>query len=158
MSGQRSFAYSFDRDLFTGTFATRDAALAAAFDRVKWLPAPITTVYTACLTSGDALASCHAKDVVDRMRRTARERLGDDAQGYVERVTNQQLHELDVSLETVIRSWLMRHALGPKFHKTEDVCEHAVPLVQTTPDHDMLSREVGAMGEGADWERDERLG
>ena len=152
MKNHGAYAYSFDRDVYTGSFDTRDAALNAALERVKWLPAPITTVYTAHVTSGDPLASGHAKVVVDRMTRAARERHGDDAQGYLKVVSPKQLHELDVSLETVIKSWLARNGLGPSFNTAQNVCEHAVPLVPETPHDTSSSREVGVMGEGFDWQ------
>ena len=124
------FSYSFDRESFTGSFASRNQALAAALEHAKKLGDGVSTVYVAVRVPGDPQASDHAEPVLKCMARRAHQHAGDAAQGYLKRVNDQQEAELDDALRDAIMSWLTKHDLGPTFYEIKSVSEHQIPTTR----------------------------
>lgn len=138
------FAYSFDRDTYTGQFSTRqqalDAALVALRDRSD-LPEGI---FVAQWIEPDAQAGEHAEQVIECMR--DRWRASPEQGEYLEHVTDQQIADLDFEIDRTIRAWLTKHGLTPRPSKVRAVSEHPVPNVHhvEVPAHE---RETSLMGE-----------
>jgi hypothetical protein len=121
------FAYSFDRESFTGSFDSRSAALAAALAHAAQLSDGLSTIYVAMRVDADPQAGGHAESVLKCMARRAHQHDGDSSQGYLKRVNDQQEAELDDALRNVIEAWLKKHELGPTFFQIKSVSEHQIP-------------------------------
>ena len=141
MSMRGSYAYSFDRETFEGTYETRDQAYRAAVARAAVLNiAGDTPIYTGQRMAADAQAAGHAREVCNSMRRRAKETVGELSAGYLKKVTEEQLTDLDRALEAVIGRWLANYKLAPTWYKIGAVSEHPMPLVHQVPSSD--EREV----------------
>jgi len=124
-----TYAYSLDRESYTGVFATRDEAVRAGCAAADRLHSQVTEVYVGQRVAGDPQADLHAWEVVKSMRERARTAAGDDAMGYLAHVSSEQARDLDGALEATILRWLANHKLGPTFHRIEAVSEHAISCV-----------------------------
>jgi hypothetical protein len=125
-----SYAFSFDRDSFEGAYETREGAYRAAVDRAAELNiAADTPIYTGQRMSADPQADGHARQVVNAMRRRARERVGEDALDYLKTVNDEQLIDLDRALDAVVTRWLANYKLSPTWYRIGAVSEHPMPLV-----------------------------
>jgi len=122
------FAYSFDRESFTGSYPSRNQALAAALEHARQLGDGLSTVYVAVRVPGDPQASGHAEHVIKCMARRARHGAGDAAEGYLKRINDQQEAELDDALRDAITAWLTKHELLPTFYEIKSVSEHQLPV------------------------------
>src|SRR3954452_10925490 len=94
-----TYAYSLDRESYTGVFATRDEAVRAGCAAAERLHSQVTEVYVGQRVAGDPQADLHAWEVVKSMRERARTASGDDAMGYLSHVTSEQARDLDGALE-----------------------------------------------------------
>jgi hypothetical protein len=124
------FAYSFDRETFTGSYDSRNQALAAALEHARKLGDGLSTVYVAVRVPGDPQASDHAETVIKCMARRAHQHVGDAAGGYLKRINDQQEAELDDALRDAILAWLTKHELGPTFFQIKSVSEHQIPTIK----------------------------
>lgn len=124
-----SFAYSLDRETFTGVFATRDEAYRAGCIAADRLQTSLTEIYVGQRVAGDPQADLHAWEVIKSMRDRARVAAGDESAGYMTRVTAEQAKDLDGAIEATILRWLANHKLGPTFFRIEAVSEHSLPTV-----------------------------
>lgn len=122
-----TFAYSLDRETFTGIFNTREEAFHAGCYAAERLHANITEVFVGQRVAADAQADLHAWELIKSMRDRARAAAGDDAVGYLTNVTNEQAKDLDGAIETTILRWLANYKQGPAFFRIEAVSEHPVP-------------------------------
>jgi hypothetical protein len=122
-----TYAYSLDRETFTGVFNTREEAFHAGCYAAERLHANITEVYVGQRVGGDAQADLHAWELIKCMRDRARAAVGDDAAGYLAHVSNEQVKDLDGAVEATIQRWLANYKLGPGFFRIEAVSEHPVP-------------------------------
>ena len=122
------FAFSFDRQSYTGPFNSRQEAIQAGIARARQLGAAgIDCVHVGLIVQPDPQASGHAEEVIKNMVRRARGAAGESYEGYLPRVTEQQEAELDAALEACILSWLKKHDLMPQFTKVRGVSEHPIP-------------------------------
>lgn len=121
------FVYSFDRETFTGKYATRSEALAAALKRADGYPSPITTVYVGQRLSPNPRAFGHARAVIDRMIARVTEDIGDEADTFLRGLSDDLVTELDSALEKGIVQWLEKHKLTPRSTKVDAITEHPVP-------------------------------
>jgi hypothetical protein len=107
----KPFCFSLDRENFTGEFSTREEAKTAGLNAAAGSSAAVDAVYVAKRQPINPQADHHADrvvaDMVERMRIKNRE------ENFLEEVTEQQLADLDASLEHAIVQWLGRHQLGP---------------------------------------------
>lgn len=139
-----TYAFSFDRETFEGTFETRDQAYRAAVQRATQLNiASDTPIYTGQRMAADPQASGHAREVCNSMRRRSREHLGDVADGYLKHVSDDQLLDLDRALEAVIGRWLGNYKLAPTWFRIGAISEHAMPLVHQVPSPTDREVQVG---------------
>jgi hypothetical protein len=122
-----TFAYSLDRQTFTGIFNTREEAFHAGCYAAERLHANITEVYVGQRVAGDPQADLHAWELVKSMRDRARDAAGDDSAGYLKNVSHEQVKDLDGAIEATIQRWLANYKLGPGFFRIEAVSEHPVP-------------------------------
>jgi hypothetical protein len=121
-----SFAYSLDRETYTGVFNTRDEAFRAGCAQAERLHSQVTEVYVGQRVAGDPQADLHAWELIKSMRSRARAAAGDDSTGYLGQVTADQARDLDGAVEAAVLRWLANHKLGPQFQRIEAVSEHAI--------------------------------
>ena len=127
------YAYSFDRETFTGSFSTREKALADALVKCFKEEVPPPTVYIGQVIPPDPHAAGNAEDVIDNMRRRVRIDVGEAANSWLKNLTSQQIEELDVELKATILAWMTRHDLLPEHTKIGAISEHTVPSAPTVP-------------------------
>ncbi len=126
-----SYAFSFDRDSFEGAYDTREQAYRAAVSRAGELNISADTpLYTGQRMAADLQADAHARQVVNAMRRRAKEKVGEDAAGYLKSVTEDQMVDLDRAVEAVVSRWLANYKLVPTWYRIGAVSEHPMPLVR----------------------------
>ena len=121
-----TYAYSLDRESYTGVFNTRDEAFRAGCAAAERLHSNVTEVYVGQRVAGDPQADLHAYELIKSMRSRARAAAGDDSTGYLRNVTAEQARDLDGAIEAVVLRWLANHKLGPQFQRIEAVSEHAI--------------------------------
>ena len=122
-----TFAYSFDRETFQGSFETRQAAKDAAFAALKKRQDMPPGIFIGQWAEPDAQTDHHADAVIaamkDRWHRSGAE------EAFLPHVTEQQAADLDYALEAAIRSWLSKHQLLPKPTRVRAVSEYGIPNV-----------------------------
>ena len=121
-----TYAYSLDRESYTGVFNTRDEAFRAGCVAAERLHCSVTEIYVGQRVVGDPQADLHAYELIKSMRSRARAAAGDDSTGYLAHVTAEQARDLDGAIEAVVLRWLANHKLGPQFQRIEAVSEHAI--------------------------------
>ena len=124
-----TYAYSLDRETYTGVFNTRDEAVRAGCAAADRLHTQLTEVYVGQRVAGDPQADLHAWEVIKSMRERARAAAGDDSTGYLAHVTADQARDLDGAIEAAILRWLANYKVGPTFHRIEAVSEHPINCV-----------------------------
>lgn len=124
-----TYAYSLDRETFSGVFNSRDEAFKAGCIAADRLHSQLTEIYVGQRVAGDPQADLHAWELIKTMRERARSAAGDDAAGFLKGVTAEQARDLDGAIESVILRWLANYKLGPAFHRIEGVSEHPVPSI-----------------------------
>jgi hypothetical protein len=122
-----TYAYSLDRETFTGVFNTREEAFHAGCYAAERLHANLTEVFVGQRVGGDPQADLHAWELIKCMRDRARAASGDDSASYLKHVTNEQAKDLDGAVEATIQRWLANYKLGPGFFRIEAVSEHPIP-------------------------------
>jgi type II secretory pathway component PulM len=122
------YAFSFDRETFTGQFASRAEALNHAIAQARQMSDPPSEIYVALKISGDPQASGQAQSVMQRMSDRARAASGNAAR-YLQDVPEQSEAELDAMLEQTILTWLKKHDQMPTFYTVEAISEHPLPTV-----------------------------
>ena len=122
-----TYAYSLDRETFTGIFNTREEAFHAGCYAAERLHANITEVYVGQRVAADPQADLHAWELIKCMRDRARATSGDDSAGYLTNISNEQAKDLDGAIEATILRWLGNYKLGPAFFRIEAVSEHPIP-------------------------------
>lgn len=139
------FAYSLDRETFSGAYDSRQQALDAAMTAVKSLPeTPAEGVFVGQWSEPDVQSDDHAEAVVDAMRDRWRAN-GSSEEKFLEKPTEQQLADLDYELARTIRGWLAKHNLLPRPTKVRAVSQHAIPNVAHVPQAE--EHETSMMGE-----------
>ena len=121
-----TYAYSLDRESFTGIFNSRREAYEAGCATAERLHSQVTEIYVGQRVAGDPQADLHAWEVIKSMRTRARAAAGDDSTGYRAHVTADRARDLDGALEAVVLRWLANHKLGPAFQRIEAVSEHPI--------------------------------
>ena len=144
-----TYAYSLDRESFTGVFNSRTEAFEAGCAAADRMNASITEIYVGQRVAGDPQANLHAWEIIKSMRERARAAAGDDAHDYLSHVSEDQARDLDGALESTILRWLGNYKLGPTFFRIEAVSEHPLPTT-THATFGKPEREVTEIGEG-DW-------
>ena len=124
-----TYAYSLDRETFSGVFNSRDEAFRAGCMAADRLHTQLTEIYVGQRVAGDPQADLHAWEVVKSMKDRARAAAGDDAGDYLKHVTAEQARDLDGAIESAILRWLAGHKLGPTFFRIEAVSEHPLPTI-----------------------------
>ena len=146
-----TYAFSLDRESFSGVFNSRQEAFEAGSIAADRLNAQVTEIYVGQRVGGDPQTNLHAWEMIKSMRQRARAAAGDDdASDFLARVSEEQARDLDGALETVLNRWLANYKLAPTFFRIEAVSEHPVPCVTTHASFGQTEREVSEIGE-SDW-------
>jgi hypothetical protein len=124
-----TYAYSLDRETFSGVFNSRREAFQAGRIAAERLHSQVTEIYVGQRVAGDPQADLHAWEVIKSMRERARAAAGDQAASYLKNVTAEQAKDLDGALEAIIERWLTNYRLSPSFFRIEAVSEHPLPTV-----------------------------
>lgn len=142
MTGQ--FGFSFDRETYRGSYASRQAALLAATEELKRREDLPAGIYIGQWCEPDLQSDHHAEPVVQAMRDRWRQSAGEEK--FLDKPTEQQLADLDYDLDRVIRQWLAKHSLLPRPTRVRAVSEHAIPLVRHVSEV-AGARETSVIGE-----------
>jgi hypothetical protein len=121
------YAYSYDREDFTGSFDTEQAAFEAAVRESEGIASPPTTIYIGTIAEGDPQTADHAHTILEAMNRRAHVDYGDSAARYLANVPPKLVDELDAALAATIEQWLKKHNLMPTFVRFGHVRE--VPVI-----------------------------
>jgi len=138
-----TFAFSFDREVFRGTFDSRQAALAAAHEELKKREDLPAGIFIGQWAEPDPQTDGHAESVVADMRDRWRIATGEST--YLEKPTEQQLADLDYDLDRTIRGWLAKHKLLPRPTRVRAVSEHPIPTVNHVAQAEL--HETSVIGE-----------
>jgi len=146
------FAYSLNGENYTGTFASRDLALAAALHAAQdpMNLAPPQTIYVGRRAEADPHAAGHAKTILREMAWQAHDEVGASATNYLNKLSDEAIRELDLSLEQVLYDWLRKHELLPTYFKVEGISEHPVPSGPSIGMKTTGQREVNQVGQARD--------
>src|SRR5712671_2664609 len=131
----RKFAYSYDREDYTGAYDSAEDALAAAIANSQGLSNPPTTIFVGTIVQADPQATDHAKTILNNMSQRAHVDYGDPAARYLKNITPAQAKELDESLQLCITTWLQKHKLLPTFVRVEGIREFPIPFPGSTSSH-----------------------
>ena len=125
------YVYSFDRETFTGSFPTRDAAYQAAVAKASGMENTPTEIFVGERIQADPQAAGHARAVFKEMIRRSRASAGagEQAYSYLRNVTEQEEADLDASIERTITEWLTRHERLPTSFRVKGISEYPVPLM-----------------------------
>src|SRR5687767_14339368 len=121
------YAYSYDREDFTGAFDSEQAAFEAAVRESEGIASPPTTIFIGTVVEGDPQTADHAHAILEAMNRRAHVDYGDSAARYLANVPPKLIDELDAALAVTIEQWLKRHNLMPTFVRFGQVRE--VPVM-----------------------------
>ena len=126
----RKFAYSYDREDYTGAYDSAEDALTAAVANSELMSNP--PIYVGTIVQADPQASDHAKTIINNMSQRAHVDYGDPAARYLKNVTPAQIKELDEAIKLSITSWLQKHKLQPTFVRVEGIREYPIPFPGAT--------------------------
>src|SRR5438067_2462860 len=90
----RKFAYSYDREDYTGAYESAEDALAAAVANSELMSNPPTTIFVGTIVQADPQAADHAKAIVNNMPQLAHVDYGEPAARYPISVTPAQTRPL----------------------------------------------------------------
>jgi hypothetical protein len=142
-----TYAYSLDRESYTGVFTTREEAFRAGCQAADRLHSNQNEIYVGQRVVGDPQADLHAWEIIKSMKQRARGAAGDQSAAYLANVTAEQARDLDGALESTILRWLAAHKLGPTFQRIESVSEHSMPCVTYAGFGQSEDDEVHEIGE-----------
>ena len=145
-----TYAYSLDRESFSGVFSSRQEAFQAGVKAADRLNAQVNEIYVGQRVAGDPQADMHSWEIIKCMRDRARAMAGDQANGFLANVTEQQAADLDGAIEAVVTRWLNNYKLAPTFFRIEAISEHAVPTVTHASFGKDDDGEVSDLGE-SEW-------
>src|SRR5690606_13651287 len=120
-----TFAYSFDRDTFHGSYTTRQIALEAALKALKDRSDAPEGIFVGQWVVPDPQTTDHAERLIEWMRE--RWSASTEQGPYLESINEQQAADLDHEIDRCIRTWLAKHELTPRLAKVRAVSEHPVP-------------------------------
>jgi hypothetical protein len=146
------FAYSLNGENYSGAFASRDLALAAALQAAQdpMNMAPPQTIYVARRVEADPHAAGHAKTILREMAWQAHDEVGAPAATYLNHLPDEAIRELDLALEQVLYDWLRKHQVLPTYFKVEGISEHPVPQGPSLGMKSNEPREVNQVGQARD--------
>jgi hypothetical protein len=127
-SMSRKFAYSYDREDYTGAYETAEEALTAAVGNSEGMSNPPTTIYVGTIVEADPQAADHARTIINNMTQRAHVDYGDPAARYLKNVSPAQIKELDEAIKASILGWLQKQKLMPAFVRVEGIREYSVPF------------------------------
>lgn len=145
-STMSKYAYSYDREDYTGQYNTPEEAFADAVRKSEGLASPPTTIYIGQVTPGDPQVDDHAEQVIQSMNSRAHVDFGDAASRYLLNVTPQQRRQLDQALAGTIRLWLQENDLMPRFVRVHGVREYPVNTPSGMVRQGDNGQEVGELG------------
>ena len=146
MTGQ--YTFSLDRELWTGSFETREQALAEALKRAAADPNAPLSVYVGQIAAVDPRVSGHAQAILNSIARRVRSELGEAAENMLADVSREQVCELDAAIAQAVVAWLGKHNLTHRFNRIEAISEHPVPSTPQVSAGPGGGREVQEIGVG----------
>src|SRR3954464_8634372 len=117
------YAYSLNGENYTGAYTAREEALSAALDAASdpMNLNPPQTVFVGRRVEADPHASGHARTVLREMAWQAHDEVGATASGYLNKLGEGVIRELDGAIEHVLYEWLRKHDLLPTYFRIEGI-------------------------------------
>jgi hypothetical protein len=122
------FAYSYDREDYTGRYDTPEGALADAIKNSEGLASPPTEIFVGQIVEADPQAHDHAETIIDNMSQRAHVDFGEPARRYLKKLPKKLVKELDDALAATILDWLRRNSLMPTWVQVQGIREYPVPV------------------------------
>ena len=144
----KRYAYSYNGEDYTGSFATPEEAVAEAARRSEGLSSPPTEIYVGVIVHADPQTTDHAEHIVESMNRRAHVDYGDAASRYLLNISKEQVAELDRDIAKTILAWLERNKLMPTFVKVQGIQQYPVPYPGFTANKTETNNEVNEIGVG----------
>lgn len=138
------YAYSYDREDYTGSYDTPEAAFNDAVAKSEGLDSPPTTIYIGTIVEPDPQVADHAEGIIEAMNRRAHVDFGKSAADYLRRVSKDKVQQLDEALASAILDWLRKNNLMPNFVRISQVREFPVKTpagIRTAPTDEV--QEIG---------------
>lgn len=142
----QKYAYSYDREDYSGAFGSPEQACQAAVANGERFTCPPTTVYVGEIVEADPQAADHASTIVDNMSQRAHVDFGEPAARYLRNVTPAERRELDGALEQTILSWLLGNKLMPTFVRVRGIREYPAPFPKADVRRGGEASEVNEIG------------
>jgi hypothetical protein len=120
------YAFSFNRENWSGAFKSRDEALAAGIQKSSGATDLPEAVFVGEIVGGDACADHLAKVVINELRDRGRQ--SESTAGWLRQVSPEQKAELDQQLERLLVTWLQKHSLLPQAMKVDAISEHPTAM------------------------------
>ena len=124
------YAYSLNGENYIGSYAAREEALSTALEAAAdpMNLNPPQTVFVGRRVEADPHAAGHARTVLREMAWQAHDEVGATASGYLNKLGDGAIRELDGAIEHVLYDWLRKHDLLPTYFRVEGISEHPVPM------------------------------
>jgi hypothetical protein len=142
----KQYAYSYDREDYTGSFDSPEEAVAEAVRKSEGLSSPPTEIFVGVLVEADPQTTDHAERIVEAMNRRAHVDYGDAAARYLKNASKQQIAELDQEIARTIAAWLERNKMRPTFVKVQGIREYPIPSLGFTRSKPAEGGEVNEIG------------
>lgn len=68
-----------------------------------------------------------ASSILDEMKESAFDDLGESTESWLDKVTDEQNGELQEQIDNVIKNWAIKHKHTPSFYEVVDIEKHVVP-------------------------------
>jgi hypothetical protein len=124
----QKFAYSYDREDYSGSYGSPEQACQAAVANAERFTSPPTTVYVGTIVEADPQATDHAATIINNMSQRAHVDFGEPAARYLRNVTPAQTRELDEAIKETILAWLRGNKLMPTFVRVRGIREYPAPF------------------------------
>ncbi|MBC7784385.1 MAG: hypothetical protein H7144_11155 [Burkholderiales bacterium] len=135
------FAFSFDRESFQGQYATRQQAVDAAMALLPTRTELPDAVFVGRWIDPSLNTEGHAENIIE----TLRDRWNSSDTTFLEKVSDQQLADLDAEIDRTIRTWLTKHDLAPRPTSVRAVSEQPVQNTHSVaaPAHGLETSIIG---------------
>jgi hypothetical protein len=138
------YAYSFDRNTFHGSFASRQEAYYAALTRGSELTDRPEAIYVAERIQPSMQSGGHASQILREMRRRAELEVGDAAVDWLKDVPGGKQADLDKMIGEAVQAWLRKHEYLPTFFTVRGVSETA-PVAEPAKTQATTQDELNAV-------------
>jgi hypothetical protein len=138
---RHTYAFSFDRETFRGSYETRSAAVEAGEQALAAYPGPAEAIWVARAVRPEPRLNGLAETVLEALA----DRMSDEGQDAVQ-ASELARDELDARMAALLHAWMRDHDLFPA-GGVEAVSEHPIRLIPHVDDEGTAGKEVSLIGE-----------